>query len=377
MSLIEITRATDGKTSGRHIITLKETVSKFEHLAHVTTSLAGESNITHGDWEILNGYAGVVDEAALEALRASPDIKAIEEDGVCQGGNVVAQNNAPWGLQRISQDAPVRGSPNGLNFAYRFDDSAGAGIDIYVIDTGINITHADFGGRARLGAVYGSPQNFDGHGHGTHVAGTAAGKQYGVAKAANLIAVKVLKDNNSGMNSDFISGMNWVAQAAARSNRPSVVNMSIYTNGASQAVDDAATMLTQRGVHTAVCAGNKNQDARLTSPARAPAVITVGASTIDDTRWPDSNWGPALDILAPGHNVISAGIAGNNSWMTMSGTSMASPHVAGLVAYFIGRYGNPDTATMSQYLQKMGVKNALGGLPNGTVNILARNDVRG
>ncbi|KAI0322104.1 serine protease [Amylostereum chailletii] len=378
MSPIEITRVPEGeKSSGRHIVILKDTVSKFEHITHIANTLAGESTITNGDWTILHGYAGVFDDAALEALRASPDVKAIEEDGFCGSSDVVTQNNAPWGLQRITQNGRIGGSPDGLGFAYRFNSPAGAGVDIYIVDTGINITHGDFGGRARLGAVFGTTQNVDRLGHGTHVAGTAAGKQFGVAKDANLIAVKVLGDDGRGANSDFISGMNWVAQSASWTNRPSVVNMSINTDNPSQAVDDAATALTQRGIHVAVSAGNANKDALLSSPSRSRAVVTVGSSTINDERRFDSNFGSAVDIFAPGDNVISAGIASNTAWMTMSGTSMASPHVAGLIAYFIGRYGNTDTVTMSQYLQKIGEKNALRGLPAGTVNILARNDIRG
>ncbi|KAI0322111.1 serine protease [Amylostereum chailletii] len=352
MAIIEISRTKAGKTSGRHIIHLKETAVKSDHLSDFTTTRSGHSHATHVDWDsdACRMPHSVFDDATLEALRSHPDVKAIEEDGALETCATQTQTNAPWGLSRISKDGKVQGSAASLNYQYKYDSSAGNGVDIYIM--GINTTHVDFGGRAKLGAVFGSGQNVDDYGHGTHVAGTAGGTQYGVAKAVTA------------------------------SSRPSVVNMSLGTDPSGNAVDAAVNSLVTKGIHVVVAAGNDNSDARNYSPARVPSAITVGSMDITDTKRASSNWGPALDIFAPGGEIISAWIGSNTATNSISGTSMArhellplavlrpfadqcalesqaSPHVAGLIAYFISKFGNKDVASMTAFLKQYGIKNAI------------------
>ncbi|KAI0319122.1 serine protease [Amylostereum chailletii] len=367
--------AFDGETSGRHIVLLKSTAFKEAHLDWLSSVRIASSDVavTHSDWDVINAYAGKFDEATLTSLRASPDVEAIEEDGIMHAFETVTEINAPWGLARLSQDGPVSGSDSALDHSYSYDSSGGAGVDVYVVDTGISTTHSDFGGRASLGAVFGSSQNVDGN--GTHVSGTVAGTQYGrVAKAASLIAVKVLSDSGSGAISDIISGLNFVASSASSSGRPSIATMSLG-GGASTALDNAVASLTGQGIHVTVAAGNSATDASSTSPARAPSANTVGASTISDSIASFSNFGSVVDIFAPGLDVTSAWIGSDTATNTISGTSMATPHVAGLIAYLIGLNGNSSPADMSNLLKSTAVQDALSAIPSGTQNLLARNNV--
>lgn len=181
-SLLTVQRA-EGASSGRLIVRLKDTASKTTHLKWLNQLAGSNVSITH-QWseDFLNGYAGYFDNEALAALQAPPDVASISEDGIMRITATVSQTNAPWGLSRISQNGVVGGSAANTNFVYRFDSSAGAGVDIFVVDTGIFIGHSDFGGRARWGATFGGYPNADGNGHGTHVSGTAAGSRWGVAK---------------------------------------------------------------------------------------------------------------------------------------------------------------------------------------------------
>ncbi|KAK7686101.1 hypothetical protein QCA50_010913 [Cerrena zonata] len=361
---------------GSFIVKLKENVSKEAHLEWLYQH-AGPDAITHRDWQsdILHGFAGKFSNNVLDLLRANPDVESIEEDGIMSINVIVAQTDAPWGLARISQNGRLADqNPANLNFTYRYDSSAGFGSDIYVIDTGIFIGHLDFGGRALWGATFGPYLSADGNGHGTHVAGTAAGTRFGVAKRANLIAVKVLSDTGSGTVSDIISGMNFVLNSARVSGRPSIASMSLG-GGASDALDNAVAGLTSNGVHVVVAAGNSNVDAGNTSPARAPSAITVGATTIADARASFSNFGAVVDLFAPGQDITSTWIRSPTDINRISGTSMATPHVSGLVAYLIGRNGNVSPPVMSNILNSLAVKGILTGIPVGTINALARNDV--
>jgi len=257
----------------------------------------------------------------LEAARARADIEFIEEDQIMRTTAIQTQTNAPWGLQRISSNAslPAGSRANTLAFTYNFDDTAGKGVDVYVVDTGINTAHVSFGGRATFGfAAQGLPE-VDDEGHGTHCAGTIASKDFGVAKAANVIAVKVLSADGSGATSDIVSGIQFAMQSAAASGKPSVISMSLG-GGVSTALDRAVTAATAAGVHVVVAAGNEAADANTSSPARAPAVITVGASTINDTIASFSNFGAGVDIFAPGQAVISTFIGSTTARQILSGS---------------------------------------------------------
>ncbi|KAG5645289.1 hypothetical protein DXG03_006591 [Asterophora parasitica] len=223
----------NGKTSGKYIVKLKEGVTKSKVFGQLKNS-----KVTH-DWKVIHGFAGQLSEEAVNVLRASPDVEYIAEDGIVT--TFATQTNAPWGLARLSQRAKLANQDtNALTFSYTYDNTAGAGVDVYVVDTGVYTAHSTFGGRARWGATFGGYPNADGNGHGTHVAGTVGGSQYGVAKAANVIAVKVLSDAGSGAIVDIVSGLEWVASAVAASRRPSIATLSLG-GGASVPLDNAVT----------------------------------------------------------------------------------------------------------------------------------------
>jgi subtilisin family serine protease len=287
----------------------------------------------------LNGFSAELNAGQLNALRHNPSVDYIEEDGVATISTT--QTGATWGIDRIDQ----RALP--LNTTYNYTNT-GAGVRAYVIDTGINTSLSDFGGRATSGydAVDGGAAD-DCNGHGTHVAGTVGGTKWGVAKGVSLIAVRVLDCGGSGAWSGVIAGMDWVA---ANHVAPAVANMSLG-GGASTAVDDAARRLIAAGVTTAIAAGNGNQgglgqDACKYSPARVAEAITVGATDNTDTKPRFSNYGPCVDLFAPGVNIKSNWhntAYGADYTRTISGTSMATPHVAGVAALYL--QSNPSATT--------------------------------
>jgi subtilisin family serine protease len=269
----------------------------------------------------INGFAVEMSPEAAEALSQDFRVAYVEEDGVVTAD--ATQSNPPWGLDRIDQ----RNRP--LNAIYTFNWT-GSGVRAYVIDTGIRTSHTQFGGRASnvFDAFGGNGQ--DCNGHGTHVAGTIGGSTYGVAKSALLRGVRVLNCSGSGTNSGVIAGVDWVTSNHIN---PAVANMSLG-GGASSAVDTAVNNLANSGVPIAVAAGNSNTDACTQSPARAANAITVGSTTTSDARSSFSNFGTCLDIFAPGSGILSAWFSSDTATATLSGTSMASPHVAGVAALY-------------------------------------------
>ncbi|TFK21493.1 serine protease [Coprinopsis marcescibilis] len=350
-----------GETSGKYIIQFKTRAARRAWARRLAAAT---------ELDIIEGVSAEVDDDTLNQLRASEDVEVVSEDGISH--IFATQTNAPWGLGRLSQRARLTNQNTGaLTYTYTYDDTAGAGVDIYVLDTGVLTSHSQFGGRARWGISYVGGTT-DGHGHGTHCAGTAAGSQFGVAKRANIIAVQVLNASGSGSNTGIISGLNWVLTQSRSSGRPSVVSMSLG-GGAATAVDSAVASLTAAGVHVVVAAGNSNTDAASTSPARAPSAITVGASTIADARSSFSNYGAVVDVFGPGTNVISSWIGSNTATNNISGTSMATPHIAGLVAYLIAKDGNISPAAMSTKLKSLALNGVISGIPSGTANELAQN----
>lgn len=240
-----------------------------------------------------------------------------------------------------------------------------------ILAKGIYTPHRDFGGRATFGANFADNSNTDGNGHGTHVAGTVGSSTYGVAKRTSLIAVKVLDSNGQGSNSGVIAGINWAANDVKNKGRAgkAVGNLSLG-GGYSQAVNDAATNAVNSGLFLAVAAGNENQDASNSSPASAPAVCTVGATDVNDNRASFSNYGSLLDIFAPGVNILSTWNNGGTN--TISGTSMASPHIAGLGAYLLALEGAYSPANLCNRIKTLSTKNAISGTA-GSVNYLAYN----
>lgn len=311
------------------------------------------------------GFSGELTEEKLATLQDDPSVSFIEQDAVIQIKE--SQSGAPWGLARLSSQEPGGST-------YTFDSSAGEGTCAYIIDTGIYAEHEDFGGRATfLENFTGDGDDTDGNGHGTHVAGTIGGTTYGVAKKTKLFGIKVLDAQGSGSNSAVIAGMDFVASEAASADCPngSVANMSLGGTRSS-AVNAAAAALVDAGVFLAVAAGNESQDAENSSPASEPSVCTVGATDNRDNMSDFSNFGSVVDIFAPGTDITSAWIGGSDQSSTISGTSMASPHVAGLGAYLLG-LGSQSPSGLCSYIAETANTGVLSGLPSGTVNALAYN----
>ena len=286
------------------------------------------------------------------------------------------QFGAPWGLVRLSHDK----KPKCFDKSYGYPPSAGNHVNVYVIDTGINIKHKDFGGRAVWGKTIPlDDEDIDGNGHGTHCAGIIGSKTYGVAKKAKLVAVKVLSTSGFGSNSDVIAGVNWVVQQhkratmiAKKRGKPapkSVANMSLG-GGRSLALETVVNRAVKEGIHFAVAAGNDNEDACEYSPAGASLPITVGASTIDDSMATFSNHGKCVDIFAPGLDIKSTWIGSKEATNTISGTSMASPHIAGVLALYLGDR-DLDPSELKKLIIKDAAKDSLFSLPGDTKNRLA------
>ncbi|RDW84276.1 hypothetical protein BP6252_01866 [Coleophoma cylindrospora] len=277
------------------------------------------------------------DNMILE-IASNKMVNYVEADTYVKTQALVSQANAPTGLKRLSHTA--KGGS-----AYIFDDTAGAGITVFIVDTGVRTTHSEFEGRATFAANMVNTVNTDENGHGSHVAGTIGGATYGVAKSVKLVAVKVLDADGAGTNSGVIAGINFVASnaTAMRLSGKSVMNMSLG-GSKSQALNSAIAGVTRAGVVAVVAAGNDNVDAANSSPASAPSAITVGAiDAKTDTRATFSNFGASLDVFAPGVNIQSVGIANDTATTVLSGTSMASPHVAGLAAYLMALNTNLTT----------------------------------
>ncbi|TPX37754.1 hypothetical protein SmJEL517_g00441 [Synchytrium microbalum] len=415
-----------------YIVVLKEDAELDDHLLWFNSFLTAQ--LTRGieinslkhvysiDDGSYKGYSGIFDEELVETIRSSPEVKFVERDQMVYALDV--EHNAPWGLARISHKALASEAMD-----YLYDHAAGEGVTAYIVDTGVNIKHVDFGGRAVWGATIpeGDP-DVDGNGHGTHVAGTVAGSKYGVAKKAKIVAVKVLRSNGSGSLSDVIKGIEWAVSAHKKEvaamedsddskdeqvkpkskfgkfpypedpkdpKKPkepkepkepkdpkdpkepkdpkkkvrSVANMSLG-GGRSRALDLAVDKAVEGGVLFAVAAGNDGQDACNYSPAASKNAITVGATSSNDFMAYFSNHGSCVDVFAPGKDIESAWIGSNTATNTISGTSMASPHVAGVAALLLGeaKYAEMGPRALKDAIIEITTRGVVQGLPTWTEN---------
>lgn len=304
----------------------------------------------------IGGYAAALSDAELAAVRSDPDVAFVQEDG--RVSIEATQTGATWGLDRSDQ----RARPTNGTYTY---SRTGSGVRVFVIDTGINGSHSEFTGRVAAGAtaINDGRGTTDCNGHGTHVAGTVGGTRYGIAKGATLVPVRVLDCQGSGANSGVIAGMDWVA---GQTGGARVANMSL--GGPADAATDAAVQrMVSAGVTVVVAAGNENQNACNVSPSRATNAITVGATTSTDARSSFSNYGSCVDIFAPGSSITSAWIGSTTATNTISGTSMASPHVAGAAALILEASPSASPATVASTLianSTTGVVTGTNGSPN-------------
>ncbi|KAI8799944.1 peptidase S8 and S53 subtilisin kexin sedolisin [Cladochytrium replicatum] len=300
------------------------------------------------------GYGAVLSQELAEKVSSRAEVAEVEADPVIRTRSL-------WGLDRINQrNLPLDNNP-------KSDNIKGAGVDIYILDSGISTAHSEFGNRATFGATFSSSGIQDGAGHGTHVAATAAGRTFGVAPSANLIAVKVIDNDGSGSGSAVIMGIQWTIKNVQKTKRPSVINMSIG-GSKSNALDRAVLQAIAQGITVVTAAGNDNRDACLDSPGNQNAVITVAASSETDAKAPFSNDGPCVKLFGPGVGITSAWIGSNTATNTLDGTSMASPHVAGSAALLLGNNPNLKPAQVLSLIVSAStpskVSGALAGAPN-------------
>lgn len=401
-----------------HVVSAQST-AQMNHATWLQSLLAqsSDSKLEHSfKLDGLAGYTGYFTADLIDAIRKRDEVEYVEADQIMYAMNVnfkpksakkimreflgpiskkkssnsaipsilesksslLTQDDAPWGLKRLSKSSgnPEQSLKSIFAFeedSYRYPSSAGQDVDVYIIDTGINVDHEDFEGRATWGKTIPLfDLDIDGNGHGTHCAGTIGSKTYGVAKKANLIAVKVLRTSGFGTNSDVIKGVEWVTKQHRRKSRKgerkSVANMSLG-GGRSVTLEKAVDRAVDSGVHFAVAAGNDAEDACEYSPAAASGPVTVGASTSSDTMAYFSNYGKCVDIFAPGLDIKSTWIGSKDAVNTISGTSMASPHVAGVLALYLGE-GSWTPKALKEELKLRAVKKAIQSVPFDTPNLL-------
>lgn len=354
----------ENSVPGRYIVVFEpDSVQGFSteaEMSAISHNIAAEYNAAVDKvWEsAVQGFSAEMSAKDAERLSRDPRVKLVEEDMIAYAGNV--QGSADWGIDRIDQ----RGLP--LNGAFTYSET-GQGVNVYVIDSGIRPTHVDFGGRAAVAfdAVNDGQNGIDCHGHGTHVAGTVASSTYGVAKQANVYGVRVLGCGGSGLVSNIITGVNWV-----KNNRvnPAVVNMSLWVSAVSSTLDSAINSSVASGVTHVVAAGNRNLDACNYSPSSASSALVVAATGSDDAKASYSNWGTCVDLFAPGSSITSLGHSSDTATRAMSGTSMASPMVAGAAALYLQANPTASPNTVMNRILADSTSGVVSGLDTVTPN---------
>jgi aqualysin 1 len=349
----------------RYIVVYKDDVTK-DIVSQSVSRVSGlrDSSRVERTYDVIPGFAATLTPDALDALRRDPDVAYIEQNAIVRLNTVHDVSGGPDGLDRIDQRQPP------LDGLYNDFDRNGTGVHAYIVDTGIRATHNEFTGRVGNGsdAVDGDGNPDDCNGHGTHVASTVGGTQFGVAKAVTLHAARVLDCGGSGTIDGVVAGIDFVRTDCTANGRTCVANMSLG-GGFSQALNDAVANAVAAGIPFAVAAGNESQNACNTSPSSEPSAITVAAKDDPDSRASFSNFGTCVDIFAPGVSILGANIGSDSATMSISGTSMASPHIAGAAALIRGE--NPGL-TPDQVLQEMVASasiNCIAGV-NGSPNVL-------
>ena len=343
--------ASSNGVEGQYIVVLKDGADS-RSVAAITGVKA-----KHTYEAALNGFSASLNQGQLNALRHNPDVAYVEQDQVMTYD--VIQSGATWGIDRIDQ------ANLGLSGTYSYLNTA-ATVRVYVIDSGINPNHVDFGGRAQIAYDATGGNGVDCNGHGTHTAGTVGSLTYGVAKAVQIRAVRVGTCGSSLYTSDIVEGIDWVR---LNHTKPAVVNMSLG-GGLSTSMNTATSNLINAGVFVAVAAGNSNANACNSSPAAVSAAMTVAASTSTDAKASYSNYGSCVDLYAPGSSIRSTWYSSNTATNVISGTSMASPHVAGVAALYKGTYGDASQSTINSWLINNSTPNKITGNPTGTPNRL-------
>ncbi|MEV7342489.1 S8 family peptidase [Streptomyces sp. NPDC093544] len=347
-----------------YIVTLKKTAgfkASSSEGKGLVSEYGGTVKKTFG--AALNGYTATLSAQEAARLAADPAVATVEQNQTVHVTDTT-QSSAPWGLDRIDQTSLP------LSTSYTYPDTAGSGVTAYVIDTGVRITHTQIAGRATNGydAVEGDNVAQDGNGHGTHVATTIAGSTYGVAKKAKIVAVRVLDNAGSGTTAGVIAGIDWVTN---NHSGPSVANLSLG-GGASTTLDTAVSNSIASGVTYAIAAGNSNANASSYSPARVAAAITVGATTNTDARASYSNYGTVLDIFAPGSSIVAGYNTSDTATATLSGTSMATPHVAGAAAIYLAGHTSATPAQVATALVNGSTANKVTSPGTGSPNRLLK-----
>ena len=346
---------------GRYIVVMEPRANRTDREQAQREARDQGARVQHEYGAALNGFAARLNDRAVEALRNNPNVAYLEADQRVELS--ATQSNPTWGLDRIDQ----RSLPLSSSYTY---NTTGSGVTAYIIDTGVLGSHGEFSGRMASGysAISDGRGTTDCNGHGTHVAGTVGGTTYGVAKQVTIRPVRVLDCQGSGTNSGVIAGVDWVTSNHG-AGTPAVANMSLG-GGVSSALDTAVTTSINDGVTYAVAAGNENTNACNGSPSRVGAALTVGSTTSTDARSSFSNYGSCLDLFAPGSSITSAWHTSSSATNTISGTSMATPHVAGVAALYLQGSPSASPSTVSAAIVNGATTNVVSGAGTASPNRL-------